>query len=201
MAKQLMKPTVGLCNTPVVMVTCGVDSSSCNIITLAWVGVVCSEPPTLAISVRPSRHSHSLIAEGGEFVVNVPTSELVFETDYCGVVSGRRVEKAREMKLTYENASRVRVPLIAECPVNVECVVRQMLPLGSHDLFLGEVVAVHADSSVLGENGDLDFTKVHPITYLEPFRAMRGEYWSVGEKLGSYGYSRSGNTEQMSENP
>jgi flavin reductase (DIM6/NTAB) family NADH-FMN oxidoreductase RutF len=190
MAKELREPSVGLCTTPVVMVTCGHDPDSYNIITLAWVGVLCSSPPTLGISVRPSRFSHGLIKETGQFVVNVPTEELVFATDYCGVVSGRKANKAQKVNLSYEKASRVKAPLLAECPVNVECIVRQVISLGSHDLFLGEVVAVHVESSILNEDGDIDFTKLNAVTYLERFQQMRGEYWNLGVKLGSYGYSR-----------
>jgi flavin reductase (DIM6/NTAB) family NADH-FMN oxidoreductase RutF len=183
MAKVTKKPTTILYPVPAVLVSCGTEQRA-NIITLAWVGTLCSEPPLVGIGIRPGRYSHGLIKEIGEFVVNLPDATQVKWADYCGMVSGRDVDKWAACGFTPAPASEVQVPVIAECPVNIECRVQQVLSLGSHDLFIGEVVAVQVDEAVLNERGRLDFAKAKPFAFLDR------EYRQVGERLGTYGYSK-----------
>ena len=185
MAKVTRKPSTVLYPVPAVMVSCGTGAQA-NIITLAWVGTLCSSPPMVGLGVRPGRHSHQLIQEGGEFVVNLPTAEQVRLLDYCGIVSGRDEDKWAACGFTQAPATEVQTPLIAECPVNIECRLRQTLSLGSHDLFIGEVVAVQVDEGVLDERGRIDFARATPFAY------MGGEYRRVGEILGTFGYSKKG---------
>jgi len=168
---------------PVVMVTCTDNNGKSNIITLAWVGTINSDPPMVSISVRKQRYSYELLKQKGEFVVNLPPRSLTFATDYCGVKSGREVDKFEAMKLTPEKASKVGVPLIKECPVNLECVVRQVIELGSHDLFLAEVVATNVEESLLDESGRLNLDKADLICY------SHGEYYPLGPSLGYFGFS------------
>lgn len=183
MAKEIWKPGNMLYPLPVVMVSVADRDGRNNIITLAWVGTVCSEPPMVSISVRPERYSYGILKETGEFVINLTTKSLVYATDYCGVKSGRDVDKFQEMKLTALPASKVKAPLIAESPVNLECVVREVKPLGSHDMFLAEVVAVHADEKYMDENRKFCLDRAEPIVY------SHGTYFDCGEKLGTFGYS------------
>lgn len=182
MAKVSLKPGTYLYPVPAVMVTCG-PLDKANIITLAWVGTVCSDPPMVGISIRPSRYSHGLVKQYGEFAVNLPTAELAHATDYCGVVSGRKVDKFAQTGLTPMPAKAVATAIIAECPVNIECRVAQVLSLGSHDLFLGEIVAVQADEAVLQGRREIDLTRAEPLAY------GSGRYWSLGQLLGTHGYS------------
>jgi len=183
MAKVTRKPTTALYPIPAVMVSCGIGERA-NIITLAWVGTLCSEPPLVGIGVRPSRHSHGLIEETGEFVVNLPAAEQARWVDYCGVVSGRDEDKWAACGFTRAAATKVQTPVIAECPVNIECRLQQTLSLGSHDLFIGEVAAIQIDEDVLDEKGRLDFAKAAPFAYLG------GEYRQIGELLGRFGFSK-----------
>lgn len=183
MAKQVWKPSTMLNPVPVVMVSCEDKEGKPNIITLAWAGTVNSDPPMVSISIRKSRHSHELIKEKGEFVINLPNTKLAFATDYCGVKSGRDINKFEAMKLTPEKASIVSAPIIKECPVNLECVVKQVLELGSHDMFLAEVVATNVDEALLDEKGKLDLHKADLICY------SHGEYYSLAKSLGFFGYS------------
>ncbi len=185
MAKVSKKPTTVLYPVPAVMVSCGTGEQA-NIITLAWVGTLCSNPPLVGIGVRQNRHSHHLIQEGGEFVVNLPTAEQARWVDYCGIVSGRDEDKWAACGFGQAPATELQVPLIAECPVNIECRLQQTLSLGSHDLFIGEVVAVQVDEGVLDERGRIDYVKAAPFAYLG------GEYRQVGELLGTFGYSKKG---------
>jgi flavin reductase (DIM6/NTAB) family NADH-FMN oxidoreductase RutF len=183
MKKITQKPGTVLYPVPAVLVSCGTDQRA-NIITLAWVGTLCSEPPLVGIGVRPSRHSHGLIKEVGEFVVNLPSAQQVQWVDYCGTVSGRDEDKWAACGFTPAPATEVQVPLIAECPVNIECRLERTLSLGSHDLFIGQVVAVHVDEAVLDERGQLDFAKAQPFAFLGR------EYRQVSQRLGTFGYSR-----------
>lgn len=183
MAKQLWKPSTMLNPVPVVMVTCADGDGKPNIITLAWAGTVNSEPPMVSISVRKERFSYGLIREKGQFVVNLATRKLAFATDFCGVKSGRNTDKFEAAKLTPEKASVVDVPLIKESPVNLECVVRNRLELGSHDLFIGEIVGVDVDEALLNEKGKLCLEKADLICF------SHGEYWSLEKSLGYFGYS------------
>lgn len=183
MGKQLWKPGNMLYPLPVVMVSLADRDGRPNIITLAWVGTVCTNPPMVSISVRPERYSYPILKETGEFVINLTTKELAFATDYCGVKSGRDVDKFKEMGLTPIPASEVKVPMIKESPVNIECKVRQILPLGSHDMFLADVVAVHADEKYMDEKHKFHLEQAKPIIY------SHGSYFGCGELLGTFGYS------------
>lgn len=164
---------------PAVLVTCGVARP--NIITLAWVGTVCSDPPAVAIALRRERYSHSLITETGEFVVNLPRAEQVGAVDFCGQASGRNVDKWAVCGLTPAPASRVSVPVIAECPIALECRVMHHLALGSHDLFVGEVVAIQADDQVLNAQGGIDYERADLLAY------VGGAYRRLGDRLGRFG--------------
>ncbi len=183
MEKELWKPGNMLYPLPVVMVSVTDGEGHDNIITVAWAGTVCSDPPMLSISVRPERHSYSLLKKTGEFVVNLVTEELVYATDFCGVKSGRELDKFREMKLTKLPAQQVQAPLIGESPVNMECRVRDVLPLGSHHMFLADVVAVHADERYLDEKHKFHLEQADPIVY------SHGAYYVCGEMLGTFGHS------------
>ena len=183
--KRRLKPGTVLSPTPAVLVTVQGSDGKSNIITLAWVGIVCSDPPMMSISIRPSRHSHQLVEESGAFVINIPTEKLVRETDYCGVVSGRKEDKFEGAGLTPVPAEKVNAPLILECPVNIECEVRRTLRLGAHDMYIGEVVAVHADEAVM-RDGKLDIAAIRPFVYC-PGDA---QYWNLGTVIGSYGFTK-----------
>lgn len=183
MAKQQWKPGNMLYPLPAVMVSVADKKGNHNIITVAWAGTVCTNPPMLSISVRPERHSYHMIRETGEFVVNLTTEELTYATDYCGVRSGRDVDKFKEMHLTAEPASKVAAPMIKESPVNIECKVKEVLELGSHHMFLAEVVAVHVDESYMNDKNKFELSKAKPIVY------SHGEYYGIGKLLGSFGYS------------
>ena len=183
MAKQIWKAGNMIYPIPAVMVTCRDKDGNDNIITVAWTGTICTNPAMAYISVRPERHSYNMIKETGEFVINLTTKDLVYATDYCGVRSGRDVDKFKEMKLTKEEASKVNVPLIKESPVNIECKVVKIDELGSHHMFVAEVVAVHADEQYMDEKGKFDLSKASPLIY------SHGEYYDTGEKLGKFGYS------------
>jgi flavin reductase (DIM6/NTAB) family NADH-FMN oxidoreductase RutF len=186
MAKKSIKPTTALLFTPVVLVTCQDEGEKPNIITLAWVGVANSDPPMISVAIRPGRHSHGIIKKTREFIVNLPTAGILKEMDFCGVASGSQVDKFFETKLTPVAAEKLKAPLIKECPVNLECRVREVLSLGSHDLFLGEVVATHMDEEIQGEKGRVDIRKAQPFGFCPGAQ----EYWSLGEKLGGYGFTK-----------
>jgi flavin reductase (DIM6/NTAB) family NADH-FMN oxidoreductase RutF len=171
------KPTSLLYPCPVVLVTSSDGTGKPNIITLAWVGVVCSDPPMIGIAIRPGRYSYALIERRGEFVVNIPTKDLLNQTEYCGVISGRDVDKFSKSGLTPQPSSKVAPPLIRECPVNLECKVRKKIRLGSHDLFIGEVVSLHVEEDLLDSRGDVDFSKTGAMTY------MHVGYWEIGNRL------------------
>lgn len=179
--KILRKPSTALAPAPVVLVSVTGERETPNIITIAWAGVVCSEPPMLSVAVRPSRHSHGLMTVSREFVVNVPRTGQVAQVDLAGVWSGRDHDKFAELGFTAAPATQVAAPLIAECPINLECVVRHQLLLGVHDVFLAEIVAVHYDEDLLDSRGRVKTAALDVIAYAE------GEYWSLGERLGSYG--------------
>ena len=183
MAKQQWKPSTILNPVPVVMVTCADRDGRPNIITVAWAGTINSNPPMLSISVRKERFSHSLIKQKGRFVVNLVTEKLAHAADFCGVKSGRDTDKFEALKLTPEKAAIADVPLIKESPVNIECVVKKVLELGTHDMFVAEITAVNVDESLLDEKGRLCLDKAGLICY------AHGEYWSLGRVLGFFGYS------------
>lgn len=183
MAKQNFKPGNMLYPLPVVMVSVADKEGNHNIITVAWAGTVCSTPPMVSVSVRPERFSHHMIMETGEFVINLTTKDLAFATDYCGVKSGRDMDKFKEMHLTPVKADIVCAPLILESPVNIECKVTEVKKLGTHDMFLAEVVAVHADEKYMDEKKRFDLTKAEPIVY------SHGAYLLTGKEIGTFGYS------------
>ena len=177
------KPGNMLYPLPAVMVSVADKAGNTNIITVAWTGTICTNPPMLSVSVRPNRFSHHMIMEMGEFVVNLTTKELAYATDYCGVKSGREVDKWKEMKLTPIPSEVVKAPGIGESPVNIECKVTEIKKLGSHDLFLAEVVAVHVDEHYMDERGGFHLADAEPIVY------CHGEYFDLGKKIGKFGYS------------
>ncbi len=183
MAKTSLKPNTALYPAPPILVTVGDAAGKSNIITLAWAGVVCSQPPMVGISIRPSRYSAELLKANGEFVVNVPDQRLLWAVDRCGMISGRDVDKWAASTLTPIPAEKVRPPLVSQCPICMECVVRQVIPLGSHDLYLGEVVALHVDETALDEHGKIDAKRLAPIAY------VAAEYWGLAERLGLHGFS------------
>ena len=184
MAKKSGKPEAALFPLPVVLVTCVDKAGKPNVITLAWAGIVCSEPPMLSVSIRLGRYSYGLIKEQKEFTVNIPTTAIMKETDICGTVSGRSGDKFKLAGLHTEPAKEVKAPLIKECPVALECKVRDSKMLGTHEMFIAEIVAVHVEESVLGPSGKMDCAKAGPFSY------NWGEYWSTGKKVGHYGCSK-----------
>ena len=181
--KQVWKPGNMLYPLPAVMVSCADKNGNSNILTIAWAGTVCTNPPMVSISVRPERYSYDMIRKTGEFVINLTTKDLVFATDYCGVVSGRDVDKWKEMNLTKVMGSEVNVPYIKESPVSIECKVRSVEELGSHHMFLADVVAVHCDDAYMDEKGTFHLEKADPLVY------SHGQYYATGEYLGKFGYS------------
>ncbi len=185
MSKIVKKPFAALRPVPIVLVSCG-HGARANIITIAWTGILCSTPPCVGISVRPERHSHALIQETGEFVVNIPGESLLDEVEYCGFTSGREVNKFAVRGLTPAPGSTIQTPLIAECPINLECRVTHTIPLGSHNLFIGEVVAVQMSQEVMDAQGRVDNTKLKPILF------TGDAYWGLGNSLGCYGFKQAG---------
>ena len=170
--------------TPVVMVSCGSTLDEYNIITIAWAGTVCSDPPMCSISVRPERYSYDIIKKEGAFVINLVNKQLAPYADWCGVRSGRKYNKFVETGLTPVRATQVSAPMIEESPVNLECKVTQILPLGSHDMFLAEVVAVHVNGKLFSLKTDaIDLRRADLVTY------SHGHYYTLGEILGKFGFS------------
>ena len=194
MPKEMWKPGNMLYPVPPVLVTCHNKKGESNMLTVAWAGTICSTPAMLSISVRKERYSHAMLMETGEFVVNLPTEDLVWETDEAGVRSGRDVNKWESLHLHQEEGKILSVPMILECPVNMECKVKQVLELGSHDLFLAEIVAVHVDSALLNEKKRLQLEKAKLLAY------SHGQYFGLGNVLGSFGFSvRKGAKKKSSE--
>ncbi len=184
MAKVDWKPGNMIYPLPAVMVSVGREPEEYNIITIAWTGTICSDPPLCYISVRPGRHSHALLKKYGEFVINLTTRDLAFATDWCGVRSGRQHRKFGAMGLTPGKATVVQAPTIEEAPVNIECRVKEVISLGTHDMFLSEVVNVQADDQYIDpKTGAFSLIKSHPICY------SHGHYFEVGKKIGKFGYS------------
>jgi len=167
---------------PAVMVTCR-DKGQDNIITIAWTGTICTNPPMTYISVRPERHSYEMIKNSGEFVINLTTKQLTRATDFCGVRSGRDVDKFKEARLTKEEAQVVDAPIIAESPVNIECRVKKIMPLGSHDMFLAEIVAVDIDGELIDSSGKLHLERAGLAAF------AHGDYYALGKKLAPFGCS------------
>lgn len=183
MAKQVWKAGNMLYPLPVVMVSCKREGERPNIITVAWAGTICTNPPMVSISVRPERYSYDIIKESGEFVINLTTRKLAKATDYCGVRSGRNVDKYKEMGLTEQESSSIKAPGIKESPVNIECKLKDIIKLGSHDMFIASVEAIQIEDTLLNESGKLELSKSNPIVY------SHGEYYDLGNLLGTFGYS------------
>ena len=184
MAKQIWKPGNMVYPLPAVMVSVGDESGQSNILTIAWTGTICTNPAMLYISVRPERHSYQMIKESGEFVVNLTTEALAYATDYCGVRSGKDVDKWKETGLTRGKAKMLSyAPIIEECPVNIECKVTEVKELGSHHMFLAEVVSVQVSEEYLDETGKFCLNETGLMAY------SHGEYMGLGEKIGTFGYS------------
>ena len=183
MAKINFKPGNMIYPLPAVMVSCGDIDGESNILTVAWTGTICTNPPMAYISVRPERHSYQMIKESGEFVINLTTESLIRATDYCGVKSGRDVDKWQECHLTKEKADTVKCPLIEESPVNIECKVKEIKELGSHHMFIADVTSVHVDEKYMDEKNSFHLNDSGLIAY------SHGTYFSLGRKLGTFGYS------------
>lgn len=184
MKKITRTPSTVLFPVPVVLVTSMAPDGRPNVFTVAWTGTINSIPPMLSISARPATYSHGLIKQSGEFVVNIPGADQVWEVDYCGTVSGREVDKFAKTGLTPLAAKYVKAPLITECPVNIECRVTQTLKPGGHEMFLGEVLAVHINEDMVNEKGQPDIDKMRPFAF------CLSEYRLIGQKIGHHGYSK-----------
>lgn len=182
MSKVTWKPGTFLYPLPAVMVSCG-DMEKSNIITVAWTGIINTDPAMVYISVRPSRYSYNMIKESEEFVINLTTKDLAYATDWCGVKTGAKIDKFKELKLTKEKAKFVKCPMIKESPVSVECKVKEVRELGSHHMFVAEVLAINADEKYIDEKGAFDISKCDLIAY------SNGNYYSLGKKIGRFGFS------------
>ena len=183
MGKQSWKPGNMLYPLPVVLVSAADEEGNTNVLTVAWAGTVCSDPPMVSVSIRPDRHSYRMIKETGEFVINLTTEELAYAADYCGVVSGRDADKFKNMHLTPVKGDVVKAPLIKESPVNIECIVKDIKSLGSHDMFIAQVAAVHVDEKYMDTKNKFHLEDAHPIVYSHCI------YMSLGKKIGTFGYS------------
>lgn len=177
--KENLEPATVLAPIPAVMVSCG-DFEKANITTIAWTGIINSEPPLVYVSIRPTRYSYNIIKKTGEFVINIPNGDLVWQTDYCGTKSGKDVDKFKEAHLTKEKCKYVSAPAIAECPISLECKLKEIKGLGSHHMFIGEIVSVNAKEEIV-ENGKLNLAKANLITYLG------NAYYVANEKVGDRG--------------
>jgi flavin reductase (DIM6/NTAB) family NADH-FMN oxidoreductase RutF len=178
------KPGTMIYPLPAVMVSLGNSPKYYNIITIAWTGTICSNPPMCYISVKPERHSYGTLKEQKEYVINLTNSTIAYQTDWCGVKSGKDYNKFEEMNLTPVPATKVQAPIIKESPVNIECKVKQIVPLGSHDMFISDVIAVHVDEGLLHEEtGALRLDKAEMITY------SHGFYYLLGKNIGRFGFS------------
>lgn len=184
MKKKTMKGSVVLNPVPVVLVTCSNLKGQDNVFTVAWVGTICSKPPMISISIRPERLSYNYIKETMEFTINLPTKKQVKATDFCGVRSGRKIDKIKEMKFTMVDGEKIKTKYIKDCPINIECKVKDILKLGSHDMFIAEVLCSHIDENLFDEKEKIHFEWAELITY------SHGEYFSISDKaIGKFGYS------------
>jgi flavin reductase (DIM6/NTAB) family NADH-FMN oxidoreductase RutF len=183
MGKLIWKEGNMLYPAPAVLVSCGDVPENFNLITISWAGNICTAPAMTSISVRPSRFSHAIIKKTGEFVINLTTGPLVFAADLCGVLSGGKVNKFERAGLTPARASKVKAPLVLESPVNIECRVTEVKPLGSHDLFLAKVLCIHADKKFMDNKGALRLDRAQLVCY------SHGRYYALGKELGHFGFS------------
>lgn len=184
MSKIQWKPGTMIYPLPAVLVSCGSNEEEYNIITISWTGTICTNPPMCYISIRPDRHSHGIILKNKEFVINLTTKNLAYQTDWCGVKSGRDYDKFKEMKLTPAKAQFVKAPIIEESPVNIECVVKEILELGSHDMFIAEVVNVIVDDKYLDKD-----TEAFKLFDAKPISYSHGFYYELGNMIGRFGHS------------
>ena len=182
MAKIKWKGGALIAPLPPVMVSSG-DMENSNILTVAWTGIINTIPPKTYISVRPSRHSYNIIKESGEFVINLTPASLVKTADYCGIYTGAKVDKFAKCNLTKIEASEVSCPLIGESPLSLECKVTESIPLGTHDMFLADIVAVDVEDSLLDKEGKLHLDRAGLAAY------AHGEYFELGKKIGKFGFS------------
>ena len=182
MAKKTLKGGALLAPLPPTMVTCG-DMENSNIITIGWTGILNTVPPKTYISVRPTRHSYNIIKEKGEFIINLTPSHLTKEADYCGIYTGKKVNKFEKCKLTKVKGTQVDCPMIEECPISIECKVTDIIPLGSHDMFMADIVAINVDEELFDKEGKMHFEKAGLIAY------AHGEYYELGKKIGRFGFS------------
>lgn len=182
--KQDWKPGTLIYPLPAAMISCGSCPEEYNIITLSWLGTICTNPPMCYISVRPERHSYEIIKKHMEFVINITTEDLAYATDWCGVRSGKDFSKFEEMNLTVGAASVVKAPIIQESPLNIECRVKEIIRLGSHDMFIADVVNIKADEKYIDEQtGKFSLEKAKPIAY------SHGQYYKLGSNIGGFGWS------------
>lgn len=192
MARKSFKAGALTAPLPPVMVTVG-DMESANVITIGWTGILSTIPPRTYISVRPERHSYGILKEKKEFVINLTTKAQARIVDYCGIYTGAKVDKLKECGLTKIQSKEVSAPTIGECPVALECRVVEIIPMGSHDVFIADIVSVSCDDSVIDEHGKIRFDKADLMAY------AHGEYFALGEKLGSFGFSTKKNTKPASK--
>lgn len=184
MGKTTFKGSIMLNPVPVVLITSRNNQGKDNVFTVGWIGTACTKPPMITVAIRPERLSYEFIKESEGFVVNLPSKTLVKAVDYCGVRSGRQIDKLKEMKLTVKNGDMVNAGIINECPVSFECKVKSVTPLGTHDLFLAEVMCCHVDEGLIDEKGKIHFEKADLLSY------SHGEYFTLNNKpLGKFGYS------------
>lgn len=178
------KPGTMIYPLPAALISCGNTSDEYNMLTLSWMGTICTNPPMCYISVRPERHSYEIIKRTGEFVINLTNEDMAFATDWCGVRSGKDYNKFDEMKLTAVKAEKVNAPIIQESPLCIECKVKEVIPLGSHDMFIADVVNVQADSKYIDPETDtFDLSKAKLIAY------SHGHYYKLGEEIGKFGWT------------
>jgi flavin reductase (DIM6/NTAB) family NADH-FMN oxidoreductase RutF len=186
MGRKSLPPTTWLFPTPVVLVTCVDEAGKPNIITLAWVGVINSEPPMIGISIRPERYSYACVKQSKEFVINLPSEEMIRKVDACGMLSGKETDKFSSMGWKQVPAQKVKPPLIDECPVQMECKVKEIVSLGSHGFFLSEIVTLHVKEEIQKEKGRIDITRALPLV----FCPGANEYWNLGKCIGHYGFTK-----------
>ena len=182
MSKTSFKGSTLLAPLPPAMVSCG-DMENSNIITIGWTGILNSNPPVTYISIRPSRHSYNIVKESGEFVINLTTEALAKAADYCGIYTGAKVDKFKKCNLTKEPATNVACPMIAEAPMSIECRVKDVIPMGTHDVFVADILAVNVSDELIDESGKIRMDKAKLVAY------THGEYCALGKKLGTFGFS------------
>lgn len=182
MSKLKWKPGTMVYPLPPVMVSCG-DMENSNILTIAWTGIICTDPAMTYVSIRKERHSYNIIKSSGEFVINLASTNLARAVDFCGVKSGKNIDKFKECNLTKEQCTEVNAPMIKECPINIECRVKEIKELGTHDMFMAEILAVNVDEKYLDATGRFDMEACNLLAF------SHGQYYSLGERLGKFGFS------------